>query len=301
MKYIDIGAIKALKLFIKNNAKGMSILTASLLMMSVANTFFLPYVLNALIENTGVSWYEYTIGSVLFCLAAAGFVWAVNLLCLNNKKNKKAVDVVRYFGGILLTVLVFAIVNAIYSFFMGNIAVTWYYILKDIVAAKLAVDITARVINIPLAALMLCILGNVLTENKPVFKFTRNTYFQLLIAAALHAAIEYIMTIPSMKSIWLLAVTCVVNTVMYALLFAASVVLCNRSDESEEENRSELAVIEEEETMEMAAYEDDRAIAMYESENGADDFLNEYGEFEDDIAPQHYDVQSETVGGIEHE
>lgn len=269
----ESNAFEAVVSFVKKNVMGVSILAASLLVMGVANAFFLPYVFTALINNTGVAWYEYLIGSVLFCMAVAGLVWATTILCFRNGKQDKGVgNAVKYFGSILLTLLVFGVISTIYSFIIGQLGVTWYYLLKDIVAAKIAIDITARALSVPLNALVLCILGNVLMKKRPVYKFTIGRYARLFIVATVYAAVEYLMTIPVINSTWLLVLACVLNAAMYTLIIVIALVLCKREDpdsvcdddEAEalfKECEHEISAFEKE-SSQMLLYDEDKVIGV---------------------------------------
>ena len=266
-------AFEAVISFVKKNVMGVSILAASLLVMGIANAFFLPYVFTAMINNTGVAWYEYLIGSVLFCIAVAGLVWAITILCYRSGNKGKGVgDAVKYFGGILLTLLVIFVISTIYSFIIGQLGVTWYYLLKDIVGAKIAIDITARAFSVPLNALILCILGNVLMKKRPVYKLTTGRYFRLFAVAAVYAAVEYLMTIPAINSTWLLVLTCVLNAAMYTLIIVIALVLCKREDSSDDGHE---ALYEEHENELSIEYEEDGQMQPYDESESENDELGD--------------------------
>ena len=191
--------VSSTKEFIITNYKGTIILLVSLLVMGIANTFLLPYVITAIMNGHQAEWFEYMLGAVLATAAAVGLGWSAYLLC-------------------------------------------WYYIIKNIIYAKLAIDITARLLAVPLIALLLCLFGNVVTVRKPLWKISLNRFCTSMLIAAIYAIVEYLLILP-ISTTWLLVFICILDSVMYTAMVVLSIILCkNEIDDDEKKSTASKTI-----------------------------------------------------------
>ena len=214
--------VSSTKEFIITNYKGTIILLVSLLVMGIANTFLLPYVITAIMNGHQAEWFEYMLGAVLATAAAVGLGWSAYLLCYQKKAHKTPL---RFLGWIVGYAVCAALLCVLFSTIVGVIGTAWYYIIKNIIYAKLAIDITARLLAVPLIALLLCLFGNVVTVRNPLWKISLNRFCTSMLIAAIYAIVEYLLVLP-ISTTWLLVFICILDSVMYTAMVVLSIILC---------------------------------------------------------------------------
>jgi len=123
-----------------------------------------------------------------------------------------------------------------FSTIVGVIGTAWYYIIKNIIYAKLAIDITARLLAVPLIALLLCLFGNVVTVRKPLWKISLNRFCTSMLIAAIYAIVEYLLILP-ISTTWLLVFICILDSVMYTAMVVLSIILC-KNEIADDEKKS---------------------------------------------------------------
>lgn len=105
----------SLKKFLKIEKAGCSLLIISMLLTSVAGGMFLPYIVNAWLEGTGISSYQ-KLGAAGFTLA--GILGLMTALFMFGEKGNKRKKLVR----LIIVFLIAAAVQVIWSLLIGGVS-----------------------------------------------------------------------------------------------------------------------------------------------------------------------------------
>lgn len=215
-------SLKSFSKFVGSNKKGVIILLISLIIMSIANTFFLPYIITSLINGTNMTGYEFYAGVILTLVAICGIVWALFSLSYKGKSSKKTALFIAY---LIIFAVVATVLSVAFAYAIGLVGTAWYYIFKNIIAAKFAIDLTSRILNIPFMTFLFCVLGNILAGKMP-WSIKGKTFFKAMVIVALCVVVQYLTILPGITAIWFLIISCIVDSILYAVMTIVSASLC---------------------------------------------------------------------------
>ena len=166
-----------MKAFILNNKKPLLFLIISVVCLSIGSIFFLPYTVNALLQNVPAKWHEYLFSILLSGLGLTGMI--LFLFQIRSEKTGNG----SFFGKILLWGAISLVSILLISLIMGVIAEILYSTIEtSFDNIKFAVSAITKILFVFAAPIVLWGFSNIIYNNdfKQVLKHLKSGYLKIL-------------------------------------------------------------------------------------------------------------------------
>lgn len=190
------------------------ILFISLLLITISNALFLPFILNAVLQNTPINGNEYVVGIVMILVGISLFVYSIY-------NFEKEVNKERLILKLILVGLITIMLNLILSIIIGFVAKEIYKACDSIENTKTIIDLMSNLIHIPLNALIILILSNVVIMNK-IFKGLKlKNYLFIVVISIISWSISFLFSMLD-KNFVLLLIHAIVTSFVAGLVLIIS-------------------------------------------------------------------------------